>query len=82
MRPALWILAGCPAAERVACEEMCDQLVLECDFAAFPDLGSCLEGCSYEAGGASLGAYDLCLYKAGCDPFAVLDCARAHGLSP
>ena len=81
VRPLLLaLLAGCPAAETRACDDLCDTLVNTCGFAAYPDATSCRQGCAYEgSGGAALGAYGPCVEAADCDPFAVVACARAYG---
>lgn len=80
--PLLLLLAGgCPRAETRACDRLCDTLVTTCGFAAYPDLLSCQQGCAYEASeGAELGAFDACIAAAECDEFAVIACARAHGV--
>jgi hypothetical protein len=82
---ALWlVLAGCPGPSAPAvCDTMCEQLMGECGYAAFPDVASCQQGCRYEvASGAPVHALQSCLLEASCDTPTVLACARTYGASP
>lgn len=79
----LWILgSGCqePDPNQETCEELCDQLVDTCQYAAFPDAGSCVQGCLYNAslGGDVEGQLD-CVFFAQCDTFAIVECEHQHG---
>ena len=80
------LLAGsaCVAAPDGAaeqCSEMCSSLVLDCGFAAYPSVASCEQGCLYNAGlGAFVGAQQVCVELAACDPFAVMECEHAYGI--
>lgn len=85
MRPALALmLAGCPGPPVTAvCADMCDALMGGCGYAAFPDVGSCQQGCNYDASeGAESHALYSCLLEADCDTPTVLACARAYGGAP
>ena len=62
------------------CYELCDELYGTCDYAAFPDYGSCLEGCVYsEEQGADTTAQAACVLEAGCDTFEIIECENTHG---
>jgi hypothetical protein len=81
MRTLALVLAGCPGPSASAvCDEVCEQLMAECGYAAFPDVASCQQGCRYDAAeGAEVHALQGCLVEAGCDTPSVLGCARAYG---
>jgi hypothetical protein len=83
--PALALaLAACPGPPAPAvCADVCELLMADCGYAAFPGVGSCQQGCGYEvAEGAELPALHSCLLEAGCDTPTVLACARAYGGAP
>jgi hypothetical protein len=62
------------------CEEICHELVYTCQFAAYPDFGSCVQGCDYNEGeGADVAAQHECVERAECDPFAIVECENQHG---
>ncbi len=76
----LLLLYACGAAP-TPCDSLCDTLVRQCGYEAFPDLDSCLQGCGYdEAQGARIPETLSCVEKASCDTFAILDCANRFGV--
>lgn len=78
---ALALLACASPADR-ACEDMCQQLVNECRYDAFPSLDSCLQGCAYAVDqGVDVQAEQSCLAEASCDTFEVVNCENRYGLS-
>lgn len=73
----LW-LAAC--AQPSDCESLCDTLVITCDYAAFPSVDSCLDGCAYrEKYGADISSERACVEKADCNTFDVLECENRFG---
>jgi hypothetical protein len=80
----LLALASCAsnATPVTACDQLCDELVDECDYPAFPDRTSCLEGCLYnESEGADTDAHLSCVEEAACNTFTILECENQHGAS-
>jgi hypothetical protein len=83
----VWIAgfaSACPGPGPAAvCRDLCDLLVLDCGFAAFPDAMSCEQGCLYDVsvGGDPIGMH-ACIAEAGCDTPQVLACSRAYGGAP
>jgi len=76
----LVLLLGCGKAA-TTCDAVCEHLVLECGYEAFPSFDSCLQGCVYEEElGADMGGELGCLEKAGCDTFGILECERKFGV--
>lgn len=76
----LLLLLGCPG-EATSCDSLCNHLVLQCGYAAFPDLDSCLQGCGYEQEqGGRIDDELRCIETASCDTFAILDCERRFGV--
>lgn len=76
------ILAGCggEVEQDPECSALCDTLVLECEYGAFPKYESCLEGCLYSREeGAAVGKQLSCVEEAECDTFAILECEHAYG---
>lgn len=72
-------LAACGAA--TPCEALCETLVLDCGFGAYPSVESCIQGCAYEEEqGGDVAGQLACVEAAACDPFEVLECERAHGV--
>jgi hypothetical protein len=59
---------------------MCDELYKTCEYAAFPDWDSCLEGCAYnrEEGGDVNEQLD-CVLEAECDTFKIVECENVYG---
>ncbi|MEZ4236212.1 MAG: hypothetical protein R3F59_08620 [Myxococcota bacterium] len=81
---ACWALAACPGPPPAAtCSDLCDALMYDCGYAAFPDRASCEQGCRYDVseGGDAAGLY-ACILEAGCDTPLVLECSRAYGGAP
>ena len=78
------VLGGGSTKETVdpMCENICDELVYNCSYAAFPTHQSCLEGCLYSAEeGGNNDEYYTCLQEAACDTFKVVECENAHGMN-
>ena len=78
----LYLLLGCmPEVGKEECEELCDQLVQECEYGAYPTYESCEQGCVYEEsqGGDTRGLLQ-CMNKAGCDTFAIIECEHTFGV--
>ena len=62
------------------CADLCRVLVGDCGYAAFPDMGSCLDGCAYEASeGQDVVGQVACVEAASCDTFAILECENEFG---
>jgi len=75
---------GCSSSSTpiTACDQLCDELMGECSYAAFPDRESCLQGCLYnESEGANTDAHLTCVEEALCDTFAIVECENQHGAS-
>ena len=74
-------LGGCPGpAPGGTCRDLCAVLMFDCGFEAYPDPGSCEQGCRFEASlGADLRSLEACVADAGCDTAEVLSCSRAYG---
>lgn len=76
--------AACSTPEQSDCSKMCDTLMRDCSYDAYPTTESCLQGCQYNAdnGGDVAGQKD-CLDEAtaedACDTFAVIECENAYG---
>ena len=86
MRTIIFFLIGLLAtacqseSENQTCEAMCDVLVKECQFEAFPSYGSCLEGCAFnEAEGADVNSQLKCVEDAVCDTFEIIECENQFG---
>jgi len=77
----LSLFIACDGAESDGpCADLCGVLIGECGFAAFPDMASCLDGCAFEASeGQDVRGEAVCVSKAECDTFAILECENAHG---
>jgi hypothetical protein len=88
MKPLFFVLlsslltGGC-AGEGGAdgpCADLCGELVAVCAFAAFPDMGSCLDGCAFDASqGQDVIGQAICVENAACDTFAILECENDFG---
>jgi hypothetical protein len=71
------LLVGCAGenAQAKVCEDICMELTVGCAFEAYPNYGSCEQGCMFEAEkGEDMEAELECLEAAQCDTFAVIDC--------
>ncbi len=80
----LLLLPACsgPAEPDTPCEQICDELVGECRYPAFPDRDSCQQGCLYnETEGSDTEAHLACVEEAACDTFAIVECENHHGAS-
>ena len=77
----LWgMLLGCAkqTVNEQACSDICGELAVNCAFEAYPDFGSCEQGCLFEADkGEDMEAELACLRAAECDTFAVIDCENS-----
>ena len=63
------------------CQDLCIELVTTCQYAAFPSLESCVQGCSYNAAeGADIAGEEACVSAAECDTFAIIECEHEYGL--
>ena len=83
MRTSIFVLffaAGCGTPEYRACEDMCTELVRQCNYAAFPTTDSCMQGCADElANGADVFGHEECILDAECDTFAIVECQNTYG---
>src|SRR5688500_8087711 len=62
------------------CADLCDVLVDECGYAAYPSNESCEQGCAYSASeGADIAAQKSCVESAECNTFEIVECEHAHG---
>lgn len=63
------------------CEELCLELVNQCDFAAYPDYTSCLEGCVYNETEKNQQTEDMleCVVGASCNEFEIMECEHQYG---
>lgn len=83
MLALLWLL-GCNGDTAVdpECQGLCDELVVSCEYDAFPTYDSCMEGCLYDKKKKADIAGELtCIQDASCDTFAVLECQHRYGVS-
>jgi len=72
------LLLSCKQA--VICEDLCRDLVVGCNYDAFPSLQSCEVGCAYnEKQGADIEGQLSCVEKAECDTFRILECEHRFG---
>lgn len=70
--------------EQSDCSKMCDTLMRDCTYEAYPTTESCLQGCQYNAdNGGDVAGQKACLDEAtaddSCDTFAVIECENAYG---
>ncbi len=87
MRPrtpcfALAVLLACGGdSEQSVCHDLCTELTGTCDYDAFPDINSCMQGCEWNAEqGADIAGQTACVKGAACDTFAILECEHAYGI--
>ena len=78
----LRLLIACGGSDKNLCGDLCDELVLQCGYEAFPTYDSCIQGCTYDAQqGVDIDAELACVDAAngpdGCDTFAILECQHA-----
>ena len=81
MLAIILIFLGCgldsTVPEEVAntCVSICEELVYECGFEAFPTMESCLSGCAYQSEeGGDIDAQNSCVQDAACDTFKIIQC--------
>ena len=75
----LTLLVACGGQDTL-CDQLCDELVMNCQYSAYPDRASCLQGCAYEASnGADTEKMLSCTTKASCDSFALIECEHRWG---
>ena len=76
------LLFSCGTAETTeddVCAVLCEELVVTCSSEAYPDRTSCLQGCGWDAEiGEDIAGLSQCVTDAACDPFAIVECARAQ----
>lgn len=78
---ALWWVAACGPSESSICTDLCTELTGTCNYPAFPDMTSCMQGCEYNAQqGADIVGQTACVQAAGCDTFAIVECEHAYGI--
>ena len=78
---AIAFVAGCNQTEETVCDSLCRELVQVCDYAAYPNLDSCRQGCDYAAEqGADIAGQEQCIAEAACDTFAIVECEHVHGI--
>ncbi len=76
----LLALLSCAPSSATPCHEMCLEFVQTCEYAAYPDVTSCEQGCEYESEqGADVEAEWECVAAAQCDQFALIECENKHG---
>ncbi len=79
---ALQVACSGSGAAEGPCDDMCRELVQACEYAAFPDLESCLSGCNYERDqGADVAQQATCVADAMCDTFLIVECQQSYGLN-
>lgn len=81
LAPLLLLMACGGDTEESVCHDLCTELVGVCNYEAFPDINSCMQGCEYNAGqGADILSQTTCVQSAACDTFAIMECEHAFGL--
>jgi hypothetical protein len=76
---AFFLLGACGSEETI-CDSLCSELVQSCDYAAYPDLESCRQGCTYDnERGADTVGFQECVLAAECDTFEILECEHDYG---
>jgi hypothetical protein len=77
----LLLVVGCQPEEVTTCEALCDHMVNECEYDAYPSMDSCEQGCAYsQSEGADVDKEQQCIAKANCDTFGILECEHKFGL--
>lgn len=79
---ACMLLIGCGGeSEESVCHDLCTELTGTCDYDAFPDINSCMQGCEWNAEqGADIAGQTTCVQNAACDTFEILECEHAYGI--
>ncbi len=79
---SLLFVAACTTEAEVdeICDEMCQELVMTCEYDAYPSFESCMQGCAFsrEQGG-NVKRYQECVTEAACDTFLIVDCEHEFG---
>lgn len=81
--PIVIVVSGCGGAElKRTCRDLCTELVSSCDVPAFPNVDSCIQGCTYNAEelGADVYSEFTCVQGAACDLFAIIECEHQYGV--
>ncbi|MBM4365387.1 MAG: hypothetical protein FJ102_04180 [Deltaproteobacteria bacterium] len=77
--PLCLFVACLPEVEETTCDQLCEELVMTCEYAAFPDFQSCQKGCLYdEEQGANTDGMLRCVSEAECSTFDVLECEHQY----
>lgn len=77
----LVLVLGCAQPAPTACDVICDSLVIDCAFDAYPSRDSCMQGCAYkEDQGARVKGEAACIQTAACDTFAIIECENKYGV--
>ena len=77
----LLVIAACKPSESSVCQDLCIELVTNCQYAAYPSLDSCIQGCTYNASeGADVDGEAQCITDAQCDTFAIVECEHQFGI--
>jgi hypothetical protein len=76
----LLLLSSCQTTQP-ACVSLCEILVRDCEYDAYPSLQSCEQGCAYdEENGADSAKLLACVEDADCNTFAVVECQHRFGV--
>jgi hypothetical protein len=60
------------------CSALCDALVTDCAYEAYPTMNSCLQGCTYDIElGKDIGGQRSCVESANCNLFTIVECQHA-----
>ena len=75
-------LSGCAQSEiNETCDAICDELVFNCEYDAYPTKDSCVQGCLYKTEqGAKMTRAESCILNAECDTFEIIECEHAEGV--
>lgn len=78
----LTLLVGCESSqENQTCASICDELVMACEYEAYPTRDSCMQGCLYKFElGAKMERAESCILAAECDTFEIIECEHAEGV--
>lgn len=78
----LLMLLGCEQkVENQTCENICEELVFNCSYDAYPSKDSCMQGCLYKfEQGAKMERAETCIMEAECDTFEIIECEHAEGV--
>ena len=78
----LVFMAGCQQQqENETCAAICDELVNNCNYEAYPTRDSCMQGCLYKTEqGAKMTRAESCVLAAECDTFEIIECEHAEGV--